>query len=158
MAITKDLRALMLLAGSKAEASEMEQLRGRLTSVARILIEQHADVNATVDGLSILELSCRWKDWETIALLLKHHAHVSPSTLLQFRSLTDQRKFTAMVQSASVESVRPPRLCPCWSGQFVPDCHGQKSIEYPLDYVCVCGTGKTYVNCCRMRGKIVKEK
>lgn len=110
MAITKDLRALMLLAGSKAEASEMEQLRGRLTSVARILIEQHADVNATVDGLSILELSCRWKDWETIALLLKHHAHVSPSTLLQFRSLTDQRKFTAMVQSASVESVRPPRL------------------------------------------------
>lgn len=126
--------------------------------VARILIEQHANVDTMVHGVSVLDLACIFEDWETIALLLKHKARVSPETASSFKRFTDRQRFVEMVQSASAERVRPPRVCPCWSGQSVPDCHGSTSKDYPPNYVCICGTGKTYAMCCHMRGNVIKEK
>ena len=138
--------------------AEKEKLFSQLAWAARILIEQHANINVVIGGDSLINLSCSWKDWDTIALLLEHGATTSRSTLSRFSSRTDRKRFSDLLKSHGSGRPRPPRICPCWSGKIVSDCHGRNSQPYPLEYICVCGSGKTYERCCHKRGKLVVEK
>ena len=141
----------------KADGSgltDKKRLYSRLSWTARILIEHHADVNITVGSNSALDLSCKWKDWDLITLLLKHGAHSPPTSPPRFASSSDKKRFSELV---TLSGPRPPRLCPCWSGKSVPDCHGKQGLSYPLDYMCVCGSTKVYRKCCYKRGKFVSE-
>jgi hypothetical protein len=144
--------------GALMGPEDKRRLYLRLAWVARILIEQHASVNIKIDGDSLLDLSCNWKDWDTIALLLKHGATPSPKTISRFRSPADKKQFSDLVQSFRSGRPRPPRICPCWSNKVVSDCHGLNGQQYPFEYVCVCGSAKTYEKCCHKRGKLVIEK
>lgn len=144
--------------GSIANKAYKEQEFKRLARVARILIEQHANVNTIIDGTSLIDLSCTWKDWDTIALLLRHGAKPSASTSSCITHRADRKRFTDLVKSCGTFQTRPPRVCPCWSGESVPDCHGKEGKPYPDRYICVCGSGKVYRQCCPKRGRYVIEK
>lgn len=133
------------------------RLYARLAWVLRILVEQHANVNIVIDDDSLLNLSCSWEDWDIITLLLKHGATPSPGSVYRFTSSTDQKRFSDLVKSFEGRS-RPPRICPCWSGKTVRECHAKSSLPYPLKYMCVCGSTKSYEVCCYKRGKFVSEK
>ena len=137
---------------------DKERLFYRLAWVARILIEQHAEVDIMVGSDSLIDLSCTWNDWDTIALLLKHGAAPLPTTISRFRSSSDKKRFSDLLKSYGSDHPRPPRICPCWSGNVVSDCHGKSGQPYPLEYMCVCGSAKTYQKCCHKRGKLVIEK
>jgi hypothetical protein len=126
--------------------------------VARILIEQHADVNRSINGVSLLHLACIHQSWDTISLLLKHGANPSPSPASHFPRTSDRSRFFALAKSIGTGHPRPPRICPCWSGKTVSACHGKEGQPYPLEFVCVCGSGKTYDRCCHSRKSPVIEK
>jgi hypothetical protein len=133
------------------------RLYARLAWVLRILVEQHANVNIMIGVDSLLNLACSWKDWDIISLLLKHGATPSPGSASRFTFSTDKKRFSDLVKSFGGRP-RPARICPCWSGKTVLECHGKSSLPYPLKYMCVCGSTKTYERCCHKRGKFVSEK
>jgi hypothetical protein len=145
---------------SKADGSGMtdkKRLYMQLAWVARILVEQHANVNIVIQNDSLLNLVCTWKDWDLIALLLKHGATPSPRSASRFTTSTDKKRFLDLAKTYG-SGARPARICPCWSGKTVPECHGKGALPYPLKYMCVCGSTKTYERCCHKRGKFVSEK
>jgi len=147
-----------LVAIVKADLSglmDVKRLYARLSWVVHILVEQHANVNIKVGQNSILDLSCNWRDWDLITLLLKHGANPSPNSMPPFASTTDKKRFLDLVKASGP---RPARVCPCLSGKTVPHCHGKEPIPYPLKYMCVCGSTKLYERCCYKRGKFVSEK
>ncbi|KAK7032911.1 hypothetical protein R3P38DRAFT_2773413 [Favolaschia claudopus] len=74
-----------------------------------------------------------------------------------FETAADRARFNAMLQERTNVISRPPRKCPCGSGIPVSECHAT-SQPYPLEYVCVCGSGKTYEKCCFYRKSFVAEK
>lgn len=122
--------------------------------VARLLIEQHADVNISIDNVPLLHLACKAQDWETIALLLKHGASSLPSPVRCFKTPADKSRFEALVESTGRFDSRPPRPCPCYSGKRLSECHEKEPQPYPAHYVCICGSGKKYKVCCdTARGK-----
>jgi Ankyrin repeat len=123
--------------------------------LARILVEQHADVNREVDGISILHLACKAANWETISLLLEHGAAVKAPLTPYFASLKDRQRLSALTLVNS--RPRPPRTCPCWSGRTISDCHGKEPQPYPLHFICVCGSGKTYDRCCSQKTPVKEE-
>ncbi|KII86005.1 hypothetical protein PLICRDRAFT_700778 [Plicaturopsis crispa FD-325 SS-3] len=141
--------------------------------IARALIEQHADLNVSVDGASPLLIACilaRHGYWDLVSLLLQHGANPSrlPSSIpLRLKHLVEgpvfpsgaiKSRFLALVKSFS-NSTRPARRCPCFSGQSLEDCHSSaKATPYPLGYVCFCGSGKTFRKCCARQGKCMEEK
>ncbi|CAA7262693.1 unnamed protein product [Cyclocybe aegerita] len=131
--------------------------------IAKILIEQHIDVNQTVHRVSILRLACLAKDWDIIGLLFEHGANdtISSSTSTfkaTFPTASDRKRYTALVAAKRLPEgqQRPARMCPCWSGKRVSECHGKlgAKVPYPLDYVCVCGSEKTYRRCCSRKAKL----
>lgn len=129
-----------------------DELR-RLAWIVRMLVEQHADVHKTIDNLSILRLAYDAQRWDLIVLLIKHGAR--PSREFHFASPADENRISSLVE-INRGSARPPRLCPCWSGKTIGDCHAT-SQPYPLKYICVCGTGKTYERCCHSRNAVGLE-
>jgi hypothetical protein len=156
MAMVKSPRVTVLKADGSG-ITHKGRLYARLAWVLRILVEHHANVNIIIDDDSLLNLSCVWKDWDIITLLLKHGATPSPGSVYRFTSPSDQKRFSDLVKSFKTRS-RPPRICPCWSGKIVRECHGKSSLPYPLKYMCVCGSLKKYKLCCHKRGKFVSEK
>lgn len=120
----------------------------RLAFVARILIEQHADVNVTHKGTPLLHIACDCRDWDTIELLLRHGAKVTHNISSCFHTNPDKIRFVQLVKSIGKFSKRPPRICPCWSGLTVDNCHGKGKKPYPLHYMCTCASGKSYKSCC----------
>lgn len=120
----------------------------RTAQVAQILIEQHADVNISVDNVPLLHLACRAGHWKLIELLLEHGASQFPSPACLFKSPADRFRFSNLLDSLGRFSSRPPRACPCFSGRRLMECHGKGPLPYPADYICVCGSGKTYKICC----------
>ncbi|KAJ7047142.1 hypothetical protein C8F04DRAFT_987586 [Mycena alexandri] len=112
------------------EESELAQRSLRYIIV--LLIEQHANVNATVKWqghvVSSLHFACAVEDWELVALLLKYGAQPRPTLS------------------------RPPRLCPCFSEKPLSDCHAGKELAYPDHFICSCGSTTEYGRCCKMRG------
>ena len=132
------------------------KIRTRQSRIARALIEQHANVNQTHHGLSLLELACRAKDWRIVSLLLEHGADskvITPARLQEFLFTNDERKlFLQFVERKALPpgAERPPRKCPCWSGKALNECHRVcgAQIPYPPEYVCFCGTQKANGGCC----------
>lgn len=150
MSAMRILRTQMLRTVGAAGGKNMENSFNRLAWCARILIEQHADVNKTVNGVSLVDLSCDWNDWTTLTTLLKHGARPSNSQLRKTAVKAHLAKFTKLHGHA--DESRPPRICPCWSGLTVANCHGREDKDYPLQYVCPCGSNKIYQHCCHKRG------
>ena len=45
-------------------------------------------------------------------------------------------------------SSHPPRMCPCWSGKTLIECHDAENKPYPPDFLCCCGTWRIFCKCC----------
>ncbi|TDL24233.1 hypothetical protein BD410DRAFT_827242 [Rickenella mellea] len=124
----------------------------RIKIVARLLIEQHADVNIALDRLTCLRMLFRprSKDWELIELLIAHGARDDPVGRIAFKfSKAEQRHLDALFRAK--QKLRPRRPCPCFSGKLVTDCHGKKMKPLPLHFLCPCQSGSIYKNCCKKR-------
>src|ERR1700722_8669128 len=142
--------------GRDRKLLDQERALARLVWTARILIEQHADVNTTIDNIPLINLACGSQNWDIISLLLTHGANPSPG-LESLKFQADKSRFSRLCKSIK-NRPRPDRVCPCWSGKSVPDCHGREEQPYPLEFVCVCGSGRTYRRCCHSRRSFVFEK
>lgn len=118
-----------------------------------MLVEQHSDVHKTINNLSVLQLAYNAQCWDLIVLLIKHGARPSPN--FHFSSSADENRISSLLK-INRGSARPPRLCPCWSGKTIGDCHATLR-PYPLKYICVCGSGKIYERCCHSKNAIVLE-
>jgi len=134
----------------------------RLAYIVRVLIEQHADVNHQINGMSPLHLACQVRDWDLIALMLKHGANLSatssnypPSVLLS--SSVDKSRFFALVQEFPAGNARPARMCPCFSGRPLFTCHEADALLYPPTMLCPCASGKSYGKCCIRRKMVMEE-
>ena len=140
----------------------LSEMRARLEYVARVLVEQHADVNHAVDGITPLHLACKAGQWDLIELLLKHGANPSPrsathpATLLSLSS--DRSRFSALVKKFPLGRVRPERMCPCFSGRSLAACHAVSDLPYPPSLLCICASGKSYEKCCARRKMKVTER
>ncbi|KAF8172504.1 hypothetical protein BJ912DRAFT_993784 [Pholiota molesta] len=140
--------------------AERERNLARCARNVRILVEQHADVNRSVGGLSLLNIACKMKNWEIITLLLEHGAKMTlPRSVIQECFTRDeQARFFALVKSKSLplDQPRPAQMCPCWSGKPLQECHANRH-PYPLKFLCICGSEKIYEKCC-LRKTPVAEK
>lgn len=166
---TRGATALWLAADSFAKATAATKRRQtlgsrhppsrdpgqRLTFVLRTLIEQHANVNIIHEGVTPLHLSCQARAWEIISLLLEHGANPSPAStppaIQLFTSSADKKRFKTIAKEFSGKP-RPARPCPCWSGKLLSECHDSgEEKPYPPEFICKCGSGKTYKKCCSRR-------
>ncbi|KAJ3512054.1 hypothetical protein NLJ89_g3747 [Agrocybe chaxingu] len=126
----------------------------RFSYIARMLIEQHIDVNQIHCGYSLLHLALLAKDWDTATLLFEHGAHnnLSAKELNHcVRSNEDRKKFAAAESKKIPKGAeRPARLCPCSSGKPLLECHAdpEACIHYPPSFLCFCGKDKAYQKCC----------
>ncbi|KAF8207238.1 hypothetical protein K438DRAFT_1815947 [Mycena galopus ATCC 62051] len=143
--------------GSRTSAADVGREISRLKFVIRILVEQHVALNTSIDGEPLVNLLCRSRAWDTIALFFEHGAIPPTNPGALFRTADDRSRFAALVKARRPNISRPPRKCPCWSGKSISECHGN-SQPYPPQYVCVCGSGKTYEICCFLRKDFVSEK
>ncbi|KAG6905398.1 hypothetical protein DXG01_002991 [Tephrocybe rancida] len=147
-----------------------ESLYARTELIARTLLEQHADVNHAVEGITALHLACGFGVvlWDWIELLLKHGAkpeldvpanaaHRIPPPIDLILSSRDKRRFRDLVRANPPGQERPPQKCPCWSGKLLKDCHAAGQLPYPVDFYCTCGSKKTYRKCCAQREEVVEE-
>ncbi|KAF7965316.1 hypothetical protein HWV62_44494 [Athelia sp. TMB] len=139
-------------------AAEKEEAFGRLAWVARILVEQHARVDIAINGTPLIDVVCGWKDWEIVELLLAHGCRPSPGVYSRLRKAPHKQRLRKMVETVTAGGERPPRVCPCWSGLSLAECHGAGAQPYPLEFMCACGSGKTYERCCRRLGQTIVEK
>jgi hypothetical protein len=131
----------------------------RLQYVIRLLLEQHADPNCAGDGQTPLHMACKFQMWDVIELLLTHRANPLPprppgsripSPPTFFRTNADQTRFRSLVASTSGSS-RPPRMCPCFSGNTLATCHDAEDKPFPPDFLCRCGSQKNFRKCCSKR-------
>ncbi|KDQ11942.1 hypothetical protein BOTBODRAFT_432510 [Botryobasidium botryosum FD-172 SS1] len=155
-AISKVAAVIATLLAVEARA-EAEMVLKRFIWVARVLIEQHADVDQKENGCSILEIACSVRSWELVKLLLKHKAKPSQKCHSYFHSRSDKDRFIS-IASSYASNPRPERVCPCWSGKTLAQCHGATAQPYPLPFLCVCGSKKKYQKCCYERSAWVTEK
>jgi hypothetical protein len=134
----------------------------RLACVARILIEQHVDVNRAVDGETPLYYACQAQHWEIITLLFDHGVNPSPPSSRRLpvsflASANDKSRFLTLARENSTGRPRPARPCPCWSGKALSDCHATEQA-YPPQFYCKCGSTKVYARCCGRRNMVTFEK
>lgn len=133
--------------------------------IATVLISQHADMNARdVLGFTPLAAVCLSGTpyWDLIELLLQHgadvHLHGPPFDLSsQFDDPAEQAVFADLVRTYTPNKTRPLRVCPCWSGRSLPECHGSRIQSYPLYFLCPCGSEERYESCCRRKGICFQE-
>jgi hypothetical protein len=147
----------------KQPVSAVRTMPARLEYIACILIEQHADVNHAVNGISPLHLACRARNWNLIALLLEHGANPSPAPTTQYPAMllsssTDKTHFLALVKKFPSGRPRPGRMCPCFSGKTLSVCHAADARPYPPSLLCMCASGKSFEKCCARRKMIVSER
>ncbi|KAJ3899922.1 hypothetical protein F5879DRAFT_810074, partial [Lentinula edodes] len=149
-----------------ARLMRFDHWRARLRFIAILLIDQHADVNATVQwgGRTVTPLFFAAgiaRDFDLVAILLAHGANPDPpypaSSIRDYLSgrkfKMELERFTQLI-SETPFTVRPPRLCPCFSGKTLSDCHADGRTvghPYPDEFLCCCGSKKTYHVCCRLR-------
>ncbi|KAF9061258.1 hypothetical protein BDP27DRAFT_1338391 [Rhodocollybia butyracea] len=147
--------------------SDLDNGKARLKYIAILLIEQHADVNATMEwqGKMVTPLylaACVVRDFDIVGRLLMHGANPSPSlpaasireALSGNDSKRDLLRFNQLVSEIPYGpgTPRPPRVCPCFSGKSLPECHNNgDSQPYPDEFLCSCASKKTYGQCCKLR-------
>ncbi|KAJ6453459.1 hypothetical protein C8R47DRAFT_1168000 [Mycena vitilis] len=136
----------------------IENVQARLRYMVVVLIKQQADVNTSVQWrgnvVSSLHFVCSMEGWELVGLLLEHGAQTTPTLACaaintSLATNTARRRF-ASLQANAIGITRPPRLCPCFSGRPVADCHS-KWLPYPDHFICSCGSTKEYAKCCKAR-------
>ena len=127
------------------------------TWLARILVEQHADVNRVLEGVSPLRLACQSANWEIMSLLLEHGATPEAHLSSCFTSPAEKKRLSTLIHANPASRPRPHRKCPCWSGKTIADCHGKEPQPYPLHFICVCGSGKIYNRCCLQKTPVIEE-
>ncbi|KAF7347489.1 hypothetical protein MVEN_01505100 [Mycena venus] len=145
--------------------TQIENAQSRVRYIAtRIFIPQHANPNSTVKWqgkvVSSLHFACAMDDWDLVALLLEYGAQSQPTP-----ACVDVETFLATAAAkrrykglkANTKATRPPRLCPCFSGKPMSDCHSNVQ-PYPEDFTCRCGSGKAYGKCCKTRNIEVTER
>ncbi|CAA7262703.1 unnamed protein product [Cyclocybe aegerita] len=126
----------------------------RFSYIARMLIEQHIDVNQTHCGYSLLYLALLAKDWDTVSLLFEHGArnHLSVKEMKHCVRSNEDRNLFAAAESKKLPkgAERPPRLCPCSSGKPLSECHAapEVCIHYSPSFLCFCGKDRAYQRCC----------
>ncbi|KAJ7695939.1 hypothetical protein B0H17DRAFT_1131132 [Mycena rosella] len=137
--------------------TQIENAQNRVRYIAVILIGQHANVNATVNWqgkvVSSLHLACATDDWDLVSLLLEHGAESEPTpTCVDVDTflVTAASKRRLKGLKANAKATRPLRICPCFSGEPMSECHS-KRLPYPDDFTCSCGSGKVYEKCCKAR-------
>lgn len=166
--------AMVQMSGGKKRASRQLVIKApilqtmarnyvyRYTFLVRILLEQHADPNIDVQGMTPLHYACIAEDWDIITLLLEHGASSNPalgSTVkapAAFLPPTSRSRFIKLAQSFA-NKPRPLRLCPCFSGLTTVACH-EEGKPYPPDFYCHCGSEKTHKHCCGRSADKVSEK
>lgn len=141
---------------------QIENAQSRIRYIAVVLIGQHANVNSTVNWqgkvVSSLHFACAIDDWDLVTLLLQHGAKPPISCVAMDIFLTSaaaRRRFKALTAKFK-GATRPLRICPCFSGKPMADCHSQ-TLPYPGDFTCPCGSAKTYGKCCKARKIILTE-
>lgn len=137
-------------------SAEMKRAILRHILVARALVEQHADVNGSYADNTTFEYACFAQNWVLIKLLLMHGAKSTETCFSAFETNADKERLATLIQSTA-STTRPPRLCPCWSGKLLQDCHIVEQ-EYPLKFLCACGSNKSYRRCCHARSAFIMEK
>ncbi|KAJ7597323.1 hypothetical protein C8J56DRAFT_315564 [Mycena floridula] len=134
----------------------------RLKAIAKILIEQHCDPNKSFIGcvkkpahLTPLQIALLTEEWDLVALLLVHKANPSPSSpctpmshIFEAIATGSQARFSALV--ANRPANRPLRVCPCFSGLALDQCHSTPK-PYPVNHMCPCGKRRVYGQCCHKR-------
>ncbi|KAJ7209773.1 hypothetical protein GGX14DRAFT_521305 [Mycena pura] len=144
--------------GVPLSAADLEKEASRLKSVIRILVEQHVALDKSINGEPLLSILCRSRLWDIIALFLDHGATCPKNITTLLKTTADRSQLTSMLKARPQTPVnRPARKCPCWSGKSVSECHA-KAQPYPLRYICVCGSARTYQKCCFARKSYVSEK
>ncbi|TDL24194.1 hypothetical protein BD410DRAFT_896906 [Rickenella mellea] len=133
-------------------SSVIPKLAMRLKEIARLLVEHHADVNFSFDGLTCLQMLCRerTKDWELIGILITYGAHDDRTGRNAFNLSTAEEKLIDELYRRR-QSRRPPRQCPCLSGRLAPDCHKIGPKPYPSNFLCPCRSTLVYGKCCKRR-------
>ncbi|EJU05063.1 hypothetical protein DACRYDRAFT_20611 [Dacryopinax primogenitus] len=122
----------------------------RLVAIARFLLEQHAQVDFRgKDNATPLSLAYEWGHTDLVKLLLKHGA--DPTSIVLQAAGTNSR-IDELMQIAKRDwtgsATKPPRSCPCFSGKTLAACHQARDHAYPLDFLCPCGKGMSYEDCC----------
>ncbi|OCH95418.1 ankyrin [Obba rivulosa] len=125
--------------------------------IASLLVMQHADVNfKSKGGITPILFACKVNHWELMELLLKHgadiHIYDDHDLSLLFDTPAGKARFAQLVQEYDAHRPRPARLCPCWSGIPLVDCHASGTMPYPPHFRCLCSKRKEYQFCCRKRG------
>jgi ankyrin repeat protein len=110
--------------GAYMRATDKERFFHQLAWVLHILIEQHANINIMAGGDTLIDLTCKWKDWDIVTLLLKHGATTSLITSSLFRSSADKKHFSNLLKLSGSGGTQLLQICPCWSGKVISDCHG----------------------------------
>ena len=133
----------------------------RLTEIIKLFASQHADVNQTFKGKSLLQIACRSNaeyNWEVITVLLQYGASVDKPLSAYFGTKHDQDRLSKLARDKR-GAERPERVCPCWSGMVVSECHGapDAQVPYPDSYICFCGSGKSHEACCKKRWLLVES-
>jgi hypothetical protein len=145
-------------AARKMRSEQIGMLR-RLRFITQTLLEQHADPNCSYNGLQPLYYACSSMDWDVITLLLQHGANptISRGPMNLMKNNADKSRYHALVSSLAL-SPRPPRMCPCWSGKTLTECHDAESKPFPPDFLCRCGTGRIFRKCCGTRKIKISER
>ncbi|KZT01525.1 uncharacterized protein LAESUDRAFT_731098 [Laetiporus sulphureus 93-53] len=126
----------------------------RYRKIARMLIEQHANVNVpTRDGSHAIYWACWGLEFDIVELMLEHGAQKPNIKQDEFVRASgyraaDTARMGSIVRRTKRIIPRPPRPCPCWSGKLLSDCHASGPKPYPPEFLCVCGSWKTFRNCC----------
>ncbi|TDL24195.1 hypothetical protein BD410DRAFT_786286 [Rickenella mellea] len=136
--------------------SELVQVGSRAREIALMLVEQHANIDVTFDEdlkVTILHMACMVKDWDFVGLLIRHGAREKmnvygylPSDIL---TPEEQNRFKQILSAAPTQ--RAPRMCPCWSGEILLECHAKEPKPYPSEFLCRCRSGKSHKRCCEGR-------
>jgi len=132
----------------------------RIEKVCILLVEQHATLDTIIDGKTPLHLACATNSWDLIKVLLQHRADPAPASLPPsqhcvslLRTSAEKERFKALTQVPHGE--RPPRPCPCWSGEAIENCHAREvsdKFPYPMHFICRCKSRKIYEKCCHKKG------
>ncbi|KAJ3483895.1 hypothetical protein NLI96_g6008 [Meripilus lineatus] len=130
----------------------------RTIRVITLLVEQHADVNISANnGDTPFSVISNPPNWTLMRLLVRHGAQI-PSIIVSpsiASSVENKTRFKDLCDQVLKEGeTRPPRPCPCWSGRLLSECHaapGTQPASYPPNFLCQCGSRKTYEKCCTKR-------
>ncbi|KAF5364996.1 hypothetical protein D9758_008095 [Tetrapyrgos nigripes] len=136
----------------------IKKTMGKLATIAKLLIEQHADVDVGAFGFTPLLLAADSGQWDFVRLLLLHGARRPGLHDPQPRSSAARVRLSLLIQETKATNPRPARPCPCWSGKTLSECHAASLHPYPEHFLCGCGALRTYADCCGKRGIVIEEK